>query len=390
MASALAIWYGPRVRRTSRHPARFGLVSHAHVLAAWVAGICLCLPLSSCRREISENSPLGARVSLTGAGAGFPAMLYQSWAISLYRDMPELKINYQSMGSGAGVKQVVRGVVDFGGSDVGMTPKEVADARYGALMLPMTAGAVVLAYNLPSLDRPLRLSRTTYTDILLGKIARWRAPEIVADNPDADLPDLPITVIHRADGSGATAVLTAHLSAISADWDRRIGKGKNVEWPKSARFVGAKGNDGMTNQIMMVPGALGYLDYSFAANNEVGMAMLENRAGRFVLPTDTSAQASLGEATMPPDFRLFITDPDGAESYPVVTYTWLLPLGSYDDPLKAKAVEIFIEYGLNEGQVVAPRLGYAPLPDAVRARVAEAADGISPDYEIQLRPLELP
>lgn len=380
MASTPAIWY----------PLFVGRASHLRVRVGPLSGACICLlfALTSCRREISEDSPLGARVSLVGAGAGFPAMLYQSWAISLYRDMPELKINYQSMGSGAGVKQVVRGVVDFGGSDIGMTPDEIAAARHGAMMLPMTAGAVVLAYNLSKLDRPLRLSRTTYTDILLGKITRWNAPGIVADNPDANLPDLPITVIHRADGSGATAVLTAHLSAISPEWKQRIGTGKNVEWPKSARFVGAKGNDGMTNQILMVPGALGYLDYSFAANNDVGMAMLENRSGQFILPTDTSAQASLGEAIMPADFRLFITDPEGAASYPVVTYTWLLPLGTYDDPLKAKAMEIFIEYGLNEGQLVATRLGYAPLPEDVRKRVAEAADRISSDYELQLRPLE--
>lgn len=348
------------------------------------------LVLAACRREISEDSPLGGRVSLTGAGAGFPAILYQSWAISLYRDMPELKINYQSMGSGAGVKQVVRGVVDFGGSDIGMTPEEIDEAKHGAMMLPMTAGAVVLAYNLPDLDPPLRLRRQTYTDILLGKITRWRAPEIAADNPDANFPDLPITVVHRADGSGATAVLTAHLAAISPEWDRRIGVGKNVDWPRTGRFVGTKGNDGMTNQIMLVAGAFGYLDYSFAANNEVGMASLENRAGNFIRPTNTSAEASLGTADMPDDFRLFITDPEGADSYPVVTYTWLLPLQTYKDPLKAKAMEIFIEYGLNEGQDVAPRLGYAPLPQAVRERVAAAADQISPDYELTLRPREAP
>lgn len=376
--------------RASRHRLGLGPSRPRLGLLECVALASVVLALASCRQEISDDSPLGARVSLTGAGAGFPAILYQSWAITLYRDMPELKINYQSMGSGAGVKQVVRGVVDFGGSDVGMTPEEIGEAKHGAMMLPMTAGAVVLAYNLPGLDRPLRLSRNTYMDILLGTITRWRAPAILADNPDASLPDLPITVVHRADGSGATAVLTAHLSAISPEWDARIGTGKNVDWPKSGRFVGTKGNDGMTNQIMLVSGALGYLDYSFAANNDVGMAMLENRAGHFVLPTDTSAVASLGAAEMPDDFRLFITDPEGTESYPIVTYTWLLPLGRYADPLKAKAMEIFIEHGLNEGQAVAPRLGYAPLPDVVRSRVAEAADRISPDYRIQLRPLEAP
>jgi len=346
---------------------------------------CLCVALASCQPDISDDSPLGARVTLTGAGAGFPAILYQSWAISLYTEMPELKINYQSMGSGAGIKQVVNGVVDFGGSDVGMTPGEIEQAKFGAMMLPMTAGAVVLAYNLPDLEAPLRLSRATYTDILLGKITYWRDPQITADNPGASFPELPITVVHRADGSGATAVLTAHLAEISDEWKNTIGIGKNVDWPRTGRFIGTKGNDGVTTQILQMEGAIGYLDYTYAANNDVGMAALENRSGEFVAPTNLSAEASLGAATMPADFRLFITDPEGADSYPVVTYTWLLPLAEYRDPLKAKAMEIFIEYGLNEGQDVAPVLGYAPLPQAVREQVAAVADTISPDYTLTLR-----
>ncbi len=350
-------------------------------LIVCLLGICL----GACVQDISEDSPLGARVSLTGAGAGFPAILYQSWAISLYRDMPELKINYQSMGSGAGIKQVIKGIVDFGGSDVGMTPEEVAQAKFGAMLLPMTAGAVVLAYNVPGLEKPLRLSRRAYSDILLGKITHWREPKIVADNPGAAFPDLPITVVHRSDGSGANAVLTAHLAAISPEWKKTIGVGKNVDWPRTGRFIGTKGNDGVTMQILQMPGSIGYLDYAFAANNDIGMAALENRTGRFVLPDHESALASLGAAAMPPDFRLFITDPDGPDSYPVVTYTWLLPLRRYKDPLKAKAMEIFIEYGLNQGQDVAPALGYAPLPQSVREQVAIAADRISPDYTLTLQ-----
>ena len=358
-----------------------------HRVAGYVLVVCLLgVCLVSCTQDISENSPLGARVSLTGAGAGFPALLYQSWAISLYRDMPELKINYQSMGSGAGVKQVINGIVDFGGSDVGMTPAEVAQAKHGALLLPMTAGAVVLAYNVPGPKKPLRLSRRTYTDILLGKLTHWRAPMIIADNPGESFPALPITVVHRSDGSGANAVLTAHLAAISPEWKKTIGVGKNVDWPRTGRFIGAKGNDGVTMQIMQMPGSIGYLDYAFAVNNDVGMAALQNQAGHFILPDHQSAMASLGAATMPPDFRLFITDPQGPDSYPVVTYTWLLLLGRYKDPLKAKAMEIFIEYGLNQGQEVAPKLGYAPLPQSVREQVAAAADRISTDYTLNLKP----
>jgi phosphate transport system substrate-binding protein len=357
-------------------PNPFGVV--ALVVCALAAG--------SCRQEISPDSPLGARVSLVGAGAGFPAMLYQSWAIALYTEMPELKINYQSMGSGAGVKQVIKKVVDFGGSDMAMTDEEIAQTKDGVLLLPMTAGAVVLAYNIPGLDTQLRLSRETYTGILLGRIDHWRDPAIVADNPGATLPDLPITVVHRSDGAGSTAVLTAHLAEISEEWAATIGIGKNVDWPRTGRFFGTKGNDGVVMQILQLPGTIGYLDYAFAANNDVGLTALENRAGNFVAPTHTAAEASLGMSEMPPDMRLFITDPDGPDSYPVVTYTWLLVYRHYKDPLKAKAMEIFIEYGLNEGQEVAPVLGYAPLPDKIRESVAAIADGISPDYDLNLEP----
>ncbi len=362
---------------------------HARWRAATRVGFlvaCLCLGVASCRPPISEDSPLGARVSLTGAGASFPALLYQSWAISLYREMPELRINYQSMGSGAGVKQLINGVVDFGASDVAMTPEEVAQTKDGALLLPMTAGAVVLAYNLPGLPAPLRMSRQTYADIFLGKTTHWRDSAIAADNPEAALPDLPITVVHRADGSGTTAVLTAHLAAISPEWNDAVGVGKSVDWPRTGTFIGSKGNEGATTQIMQMPGAIGYLDYSYAANNDLAMATLENRAGRFVSATPENTAASLGSAELPPDFRLFIRDPDGPDSYPIVTYTWLLTHDRYEDPLKAKAMEIFIEYGLTRGQDMAPALGYAPLPQAVREQVAAAADAISPDYAMTINP----
>ena len=367
---------GERPRRRSAGPS--SLVGCALPLAVG------CLLAGGCRPAISEDSPLGARVSLTGAGAGFPAILYQSWAIALYTEMPELKINYQSMGSGAGVKQMIKGVVDFAGSDVAMTDAEIAQTPTGVMLLPMTAGAVVLAYHLPELRAPLRLSRSTYVGILLGTIAHWRAPEIARDNPGATFPDRPITVVHRSDGAGSTAVLTAHLAAISDSWASSIGVGKNVDWPRTGRFIGTKGNDGVVTQILQLPGAIGYLDYAFAANNDVGLASLENRAGNFVAPTHTAAEASLGMSEMPEDMRLFITDPEGPDSYPVVTYTWLLVRRRYADPLKAKALEIFVEHGLNEGQEVAPILGYAPLPQGVRERVAALADHISPDYGLTL------
>jgi phosphate transport system substrate-binding protein len=230
------------------------------------------------------------------------------------------------------------------------------------------------------------MSRQTYTDIFLGKTVHWRDPAIAADNPDVTLPDLPITVVHRADGSGTTAVLTAHLAAISPEWNEDIGVGKSVDWPRTGTFIGSKGNEGATTQIIQMAGAIGYLDYSYAANNGLAMATLENRAGRFVSSTHENTAASLGSATLPPDMRRFITDPDGPDSYPIVTYTWLLTYQRYEDPLKAKAVEIFVEYGLTKGQDVAPALGYTPLPQAVREQVRAAADAISPDYSITIGP----
>ena len=346
--------------------------------------VTLVLGTTSCRRAIAEDSPLGARVSLIGAGASFPALLYQSWAISLYQTMPELRVNYESLGSGAGVKQFINETIDFAASDVAMTDQEIAQVEKGALLLPMTAGTIVLVYNLPELESPLQLSRQTYSEIFLGKITNWNDPKIAADNPKLKLPDLPITVVHRADGSGTTAVLTAHLSQINPNWKTLVGAGKSVNWSNTGRFIGSKGNEGVTVQVLQTQGAIGYVEYSYAGNNDLPMAALENKKGNFILPRDESAIAALAAVKLPPNLRAFITDPEGVESYPIVTYTWLLVYQHYDNPLQAKAVELFIEYGLNQGQNVAPMLGYVPLPQFVREQVAALADSISEEYRISL------
>jgi phosphate transport system substrate-binding protein len=345
----------------------------------------LALSLAACRPAIAPDSPLGARVSLIGAGASFPALLYQSWAISLYQAMPELRVNYQSLGSGAGVEQLIDQTIDFGASDVAMTDDELAQVEAGVLLLPMTAGSIVLAYNLPQLEAPLRLSRQTYSKIFLGQITTWNDPKIVADNPGLTLPDLPITVVHRSDGSGTTAVLTAHLSEINRSWKTLVGIGKSIDWPDTGRFIGGKGNEGVTVQILQTQGAIGYLEYSYAMNNTLPMAALENKSGYFVRPSNASATATLTAVQLPANLRAFITDPEGVDSYPIVTYTWLLACQHYDDPLKAKAVELFVDYGLNQGQAVAPALGYVPLPQAVRQQVAALADGISGEYTIAVK-----
>ncbi|TFI51629.1 phosphate ABC transporter substrate-binding protein PstS [Mastigocladus laminosus UU774] len=323
---------------------------------------------------------LGGKVSLTGAGATFPAPLYSRWFFDLNKKYPDLQVNYQSVGSGAGVEQFTQGTVDFGASDVAMKDEEIqkVPADKGVLMLPMTAGSIVLAYNLPDVPE-LKLPRAVYTDILLGKIKSWNDPKITAANPGAKLPNEPITVIYRSDGSGTTGVFTKHLSAVNPEWKSKVGDGKTVNWPVG---VGAKGNEGVTAQITQTPGSIGYIEYGYAKQNNLKFAALENKAGKFVVPTDESAAKTLEAVTLPENLRAFITDPEGDASYPVVTYTWLLVHKKYPEAAKAKAIEAMVEYGLTEGQKNSTELGYVPLPANVVEKVAAAADAISPEYKI--------
>ena len=315
------------------------------------------------------ESPLDGDVALTGAGASFPAPLYQNWAIEANKEIPELQVNYQSVGSGAGVEQFTAKTVDFGASDVAMSDEEMAAIDKGTILLPMTAGSIVFAYNLPGVEG-LQLPRDVYTNIALGNITNWSDPAIAAANPDLDLPDLPITFVHRSDGSGTTGVFTKHLSAISPDFSAQIGEGKTVEWPKTGSFIGAKGNEGITAQIQQTEGAMGYIEYGYAKQNSIPVAALENASGNFIMPSDETASATLAAVELPENLRAFITDPEGDESYPIVTYTWMMAYGEYDDPATAKAM---------------PQLGYIKLPDNVRERVAKTADAISPDYTITLK-----
>jgi phosphate transport system substrate-binding protein len=323
---------------------------------------------------------LGGNVQLTGAGASFPAPLYQTWFQGLNAKYPNLQVNYQSTGSGAGVEQFTKGTVDFGASDVAMKDEELAKvpADKGAILLPMTAGSIVLAYNLADVPE-LKLPRAVYTDILLGKIKSWDDPAIAKANPGAKLPKQAINVVYRADGSGTTGVFTKHLSAISPEWKTKVGEGKEVKWPVGQA---AQKNDGVAAQITQTPGAIGYLEYGFAKQSKLKVASLQNKAGKFVPPDEKSAAQTLAAVTLPADLRAFISDPEGDGSYPIVTYTWLLAYKKYPDAAKAKAMEAMIEYGLTEGQSKAAELGYVPLPANVVQKVAAAADQISPEYKI--------
>jgi len=365
------------------YKARFQRLSFVVFSAILAAGVTACgggTPTEEGESVFSEN------ISLTGAGASFPAPVYQNWSIEMNKKYPQLQVNYQSVGSGAGVEQFTSETVDFGASDVAMTDEEIGNIDRGVILLPMTAGSIVLTYNVPGVESGLKLTRDAYTNILLGNVTNWNDPAIAQANPDLELPDQKITVVHRSDGSGTTGVFTKHLSAISEEWTKAIGEGKSVEWPTTkGTFVGGKGNEGVTAQVQQTAGAIGYVEYGYAVNNNLATASLENASGNFIAANDETASATLAAVELPENLRAFITDPEGEESYPVVTYTWMMAYQDYGDASKAKAMEVMIEYGLNEGQEISPQLGYIALPKNVRERVAEAADQISPDYTITIR-----
>lgn len=324
--------------------------------------------------------PFQQQIFANGAGATFPAPLYKKWFFELNQEARQLQFNYQAVGSGAGITRFTSGVVDYSASDIGMTDEQVARVQRGVLMLPMTAGSIVLAYNLPGV-KELKLSRSAYADIFLGKIKRWNDPKILQENPGASLPDRPIVVVFRSDGSGTTSVFTNHLSAISPEWKKQVGAGTAVDWPIGS---GERGNEGVTSLIQQTPGAIGYVEFSFAKKVDLSMVALENKAGKFVAPSNEAGTETLAQVELPENLLAFITDPPGEESYPIVTYTWMLLNKKYDDPNKAIAMEAMIQFGLNEGQKMAPSLGYIELPSNVKKKVAAAADQITPDFKIQL------
>ncbi|NJK61604.1 MAG: phosphate ABC transporter substrate-binding protein PstS [Synechococcaceae cyanobacterium SM2_3_1] len=324
--------------------------------------------------EIGSASSSTDPVVLNGAGASFPALLYYRWFSDYQTINPSVQINYQSVGSAAGIQQIMDGTVDFGASDVAMTDAEMAEVAAGVILIPMTAGSVVVAYNLPGVKSGLHLDRSTLAGIFFGEISRWNEASIAATNPDVTLPDLEIVVVYRADGSGTTATFTRHLSAISARWQEQVGAGVAVNWPVG---VGAKGNEGVSAQVQLVEGVIAYVEYAYA--NELGLqvAALENQAGNFIPPTPEAAATTLSEIELPENLRAFQPDPVGAEAYPIVTYTWILAYANYPDLQTAMALKQALSWALSEGQASSAELGYLPLPPSVVDRALGAVEKIS-------------
>jgi phosphate transport system substrate-binding protein len=303
-----------------------------------------------------------AAIQLQGAGATFPAPIYQRWIAEYTKIHPGVQINYQGIGSGAGIKQFSQGLIDFGASDAAMKDEEIAAVKPGAVLIPATAGSIVLAYNLPNVQN-LKLSRDVYTGIFLGKITKWNDAAIAKANPGVKLPNLTITACERADGSGTNFVFTRHLAAINPEFKDKVGTGTTVTWPTG---VAGRGNDGVTALIKQTPGAIGYVEYGYAKNNNLSFADLENKSGAFIAATPQSGATTLAATKFPEGvLRAWPDDPDGKDAYPISTFTWLLLYKRYPDKTKWSTLKEFVNYGLTEGQKFADDLGYIPLPPEV-------------------------
>ena len=312
------------------------------------------------------GSPLAAQVRLNGAGATFPNIIYQNWMLTYNRKFDNVELNYQSIGSGGGIRQFSDKTVDFGGTDAPMTDSAITAIQGNVLHLPTVLGAVVATYNLPGTTAPLKFTPDLLADIFLGKLTRWDDPRIAAANAGLALPKLDVIVVHRSDGSGTTFVWVDYLTKVSSEWSQKVGKGTSVNWPVG---LGGRGNEGVAATVRQTPGAIGYVELGYAIINKMAVGQVRNRAGTFVTPSlESVTAAAAGAMTGVPattDFRVSITDPAGADAYPISSFTWLLVRKEYPDAAKARELVKFIWWALNDGQAQAPRLGYAPLPKAM-------------------------
>jgi phosphate transport system substrate-binding protein len=343
------------------------------VLTAVIAVAIVGVPLLGPRGVAAART-----VTLRGAGATLPAPLYEKWIQAYRQANPDVVIAYEAVGSSEGQRRYLADAVDFGASDAALSDEQIARVKAGARLVPVTAGIVVLAYHVPGLTAPLRLSREVCTEIFAGRLRTWNDPRIRAANPEATLPNRSIAVVARQDGSGTTFAFTNHLSAVSEAWrDRGPGRGNLVDWRGMAML--ARGNEGVAARIKGSEYSIGYVEYHFARRLGLPMALLQNRAGRYVEPGERGGRMALaaGARLMPENLRLFLPDPEGDESYPIVTFSWLLLYGSYPDADKAAAVKKFVAWGLTTGQSFSRDLGYIALPPEVASLSLAALDRIN-------------
>lgn len=314
-------------------------------------------------------------VDLTGAGATFPNPIYQKWS-SEYAAKKGVKVNYQSIGSGGGIRQIREQTVDFGATDGPMSDEEMSTAKGGAIMhFPTVLGAVVLGYNVPEISQKLKLSGDVIADIYLGKIKKWNDPRIATLNAGVALPAADILVVHRSDGSGTTYVFTDYLAAVSAEWKRVVGRAKEVKWPTG---IGAKGNEGVAGQVKQTPGAIGYMELAYAKQNNLAHAAVKNASGNFVEASIPSISAAAASASLPPntDYRVSIVNAAGADAYPITSFTWLLIYRNQTDASKAQKLKDYLRWIYTEGEAFAGALDYGPLPGNLTERLTARVDSI--------------
>ena len=342
----------------------------------WIAALALLAACGGGDKQGNAGSQGSGSVDLTGAGATFPYPLYSKW-FSDYAAQTGVKINYQSIGSGGGIRQLSEGTVDFGASDSPMSDEDIAKAKGPVMHFPTVLGAVAVAYNLPGLAAPLKLSGDVVADIFAGRITKWNDPRIAATNPGVSLPGDDILVVHRSDGSGTTFVFTDYLSAVSPSWAAGPGRGKEISWPVG---LGGKGNEGVAGQVKQTPGAIGYVELAYAKQNNLATAAIRNASGNFVNPTPEgmTAAAASSASSLPADtdYRLTIVNAAGADVYPITSFTWILVYQNQTDSVKSRKLKDFMRWALTEGEKQAAALDYAPLPGAMAERLIARLDSI--------------
>ncbi|MFQ5847936.1 MAG: phosphate ABC transporter substrate-binding protein PstS [Candidatus Methylomirabilales bacterium] len=308
--------------------------------------------------------PAGAAMLINGAGATFPFPIYSKWFWQYRQVDPSVKFNYQSIGSGGGIRQIIARTVDFGASDAPLSDAELQKAPSTLLHIPTVMGAVVVIYNLKGTGKGLKLTAAVLADIFLGKITRWNDARVSKLNPRVSLAGADVIVVHRSDGSGTTSIFTDYLSSVSPEWKEKVGHGKSVKWPVG---LGGKGNEGVAGQVRNTRGAIGYVELAYAEQNKLSYAAIQNTAGHFVAPSlkTTSAAAAGAAATMPADFRISLVNQPGKHSYPIAGFTWILVYQQQQHCNRGRKIVEFLWWATHEGETYAPELLYAPLPDKV-------------------------
>jgi len=324
----------------------------------------------------SGGGKAGGPVNLVGAGSTFVNPLFQKWLSEYGKLNPKVSIDYQSIGSGAGIKQILAQTVDFGASDTAMKDEDLKAAPGPIVHIPVVLGAVVITYNLPAMAQPLHFSPDVIADIFLGKIKKWDDARIKANNPGVKLPSGEITVVHRSDGSGTSGVFTDYLSKVSAEWKEKVGAGTSPSWPVG---IGGKGNEGVTGQVKQTPNTIGYVELAYAVKNNLPVALIKNKAGSFVQPSFDTVTAAAAEsvATTPEDLRVSITDPSGAGTYPISSYVYVLLYKEQKSVDKGKALVDFLWWGIHDGENYAKDLQYAPLPAEIVKRAEMKINSIT-------------